>query len=187
MEAGGKLLVRAARLAIAAKFGKAELPKLPEEKFGIFVTLQTYPAKELRGCIGFPEPRFPLSQGLPQAALAAAFGDPRFPPLTQEELKGITIEVSLLTPAKPVKERGEALLKKLTKKDGVILRQGYLSALFLPQVWEQLPDKIEFLEALCRKGGLPPAAWKSPETEVLLFQVEAFAEKSPAGPAEKLP
>ncbi len=181
-----RFLVKAARLAVESKFRKVTLPRLPEEKAGVFVTLKTYPRKELRGCIGFPEARFPISQGLVEAAKAAAFGDPRFPPLAKEELNRIIFEVSLLTSPEPTEARGEALLKKLTRKEGVILKKGILSALFLPQVWEQLPDKTEFLEALCHKGGLPSGSWKSQETEVLLFQVTAFAETEPNGLVEQL-
>ena len=121
---------------------------MPDElkiKRGVFVTLKIN--DELRGCIGFITP-IEIWKGVVEAAYQSAFGDPRFPPLSKEEFKKIKIEISILS--KPVKTTRE----KIKKGDGVIVKQGWKSALFLPQVWDVLPDKEEFLKQLFLKAGI---------------------------------
>jgi len=117
------------------------------DKSGVFVTLKTYPENELRGCIGFPEPVFPLIDGLRKASLYAAFEDPRFEPLNKEELPNITFEVTVLTPPQLI-EASPAEYEKHIEigKDGLIIRRGARSGLLLPQVpVEQHWNKKEFL------------------------------------------
>lgn len=141
-----------------------------------FVTLTKRGA--LRGCIGALEPYQSLAEDVREHAVAAALEDYRFPPVRPEELSEIEIEVSRLTLPVPLEYRdAEDLLAKLRPGvDGVILRDGWRRATFLPQVWEKIPDKAEFLDNLCYKMGVPPDTWRRKHLEVLVYQVEEFHE-----------
>jgi AmmeMemoRadiSam system protein A len=153
-----------------------EHPKEMDERKGVFVTLYTKP-KELRGCIGFPYPQQPLIDGLLAAAVEAC-RDPRFPPLSKDELKDVWIEVSILSKPEPIEASGKDLLRKIEPgKDGLIIKKGYCSGLFLPQVWEQLPKKEDFLDSLCMKAGLMSGEWLNSSAKVYKFQVKAYAER----------
>ena len=134
----------------------------------------------LRGCIGHIIPRETLIEGIRENALNAAFRDPRFPPLTQEEFDQIELEISVLTlPQELMYTDAKDLLNKLRPGvDGVIIKKGYREATFLPQVWDQLPDKKEFLTHLCLKAGLPPHSWKTEKLVVSTYQVQAFEEET---------
>jgi AmmeMemoRadiSam system protein A len=144
---------------------------------GTFVTLKQ--RGQLRGCIGNLSSSDPLAEGVRRNAVNAAFHDPRFAPLTEGELDQVVIEVSVLTEPRPLEfSDPQDLLRKLRPNvDGVILRQGYASATFLPQVWEQLPKKEDFLGHLCLKAGLPRDAWKRSPLEVSTYQVQHFEER----------
>jgi AmmeMemoRadiSam system protein A len=109
----------------------------------------------------------------------AAFKDPRFPRLSAKELSEIDIEASVLSvPERLDFKDGDDLKRQLLPNvHGVILSRGMRSSTFLPQVWEQLPDKELFLEQLCLKGGMPATAWKDPATNVEVYQAEVFGEK----------
>lgn len=111
---------------------------------------------ELRGCIGSLEAYRPLVNDLVSNAIAAAFEDPRFYPLTKEEFEKVDIEVSLLTPSEPIAyEDIEDLKSKITPfEDGIVLETNGRRATFLPQVWEQLPQFEQFFAHLCQKAGL---------------------------------
>ena len=124
-----------------------------------FVTLQIQ--GQLRGCIGRLEAGRPLAEDIADNAYAAAFQDPRFPPLRENELEGLEIHLSLLTPAEPMEFTSEQnLLDQLQPGvDGLILAEGSRRGTFLPSVWEQLPTPGEFLEHLKRKAGLPASHW----------------------------
>ncbi|HEY76731.1 MAG TPA: AmmeMemoRadiSam system protein A [Thermoflexia bacterium] len=134
---------------------------------------------QLRGCIGSIEPRRPLVLDVQENALAAAFRDPRFWPLTPEEFDRVRIEVSVLTPPQPLPYRdGDDLIAKLRPQiDGVIIERGWHRATFLPQVWEKLPDPHEFLAHLCLKAGLPADDYRRPGLKVFTYQVEKFEEE----------
>ncbi len=138
----------------------------------VFVTLTV--EKQLRGCIGTTFPQYPLYQAVINMAIAAATEDPRFKPVTLDEIDDIKIEISILSPLKRIfsyKEIKEHL-------HGVVVRREGRSGLFLPQVWEQLPKKEQFLSELCwGKAGLPPNAWQDPKTELYVFTVFSFKEK----------
>jgi len=179
-----KGLLKLARSAIEARLvkgAKVERPQaLPSallEDRGCFVTLHRN--GRLRGCIGSIEPVSPLVECIEEHARSAAFRDPRFPPLTAEELREIDIEVSILTvPKKLSFKDGKDLKDQLEPLvHGVILSRGFKKSTFLPQVWKQLPDKEEFLEHLCVKGGMSRNAWQDPETEVRIYEAEVFEEK----------
>jgi AmmeMemoRadiSam system protein A len=143
---------------------------------GTFVTLKI--RGELRGCIGTLTGREPLVAGVRTHALNAAFHDPRFRPLTVEELDRVTIEVSVLTEPQPLnyEDAADLVAKLRPNVDGVILRKGYASATFLPQVWEQLPKPEAFLSHLCLKAGLSADAWRKGRLEVQTYQVQYFEE-----------
>ena len=148
------------------------------EKRGAFVTIYKKPGKSLRGCIGFPYAIKPLAIAVRDAAIEAT-RDPRFPPLSKEELKDTIVEVSVLSAPEEIKERSwQGKLEAIEPyKDGIILRNGFYEALFLPQVWEELPDKETFLAHLSMKAGLPPHAWKFRDTVLYKFRVDAVEEK----------
>jgi len=121
---------------------------------------------ELRGCVGSLQAYRPLWEDVRENALNAAFEDSRFSPLEKGELHRIKIEVSVLSAPQKLEYKNEKdLLEKLNSKMGLILKKGFASATFLPQVWEELPDKIDFLEHLSRKAGLSKDAWKTADFE----------------------
>lgn len=142
-----------------------------------FVTLTKGGA--LRGCIGALEPYQSLAEDVREHAVAAALEDYRFPPVQPNELPEIQIEVSRLTVPAPLEysDPDDLLAKLRPGVDGVILRDGWRRATFLPQVWEKIPDKAEFLDNLCYKMGVPPDTWRHKHLEVLVYQVEEFHEE----------
>jgi uncharacterized protein len=133
---------------------------------------------DLRGCIGALEAYQPLAEDVREHAVAAALDDYRFPNVTEAELAQIHMEVSRLTAPVPLEySTPEDLLARLRPGvDGVILRDGFRRAPFLPQVWEKLPEVPEFLANLCYKMGAAPDTWKHKHLEVLIYQVEEFHE-----------
>ncbi|MFA6052640.1 MAG: AmmeMemoRadiSam system protein A [Methylobacter sp.] len=141
------------------KINLAEYPAELTEQRATFVTLQTH--HQLRGCIGTLEAVRPLAEDIAENAYAAAFKDPRFPPLQADELDGLEIHLSLLTPAEPMTFTSEQdLLEQLQPGiDGLILEEGYRRGTFLPSVWESLPEPEQFLRHLKQKAGLPPDYW----------------------------
>ena len=153
-----------------------DLPESLKEKKGCFVTLKKN--GQLRGCIGYIFPIEPLFRAVMDNACAAATKDPRFDPVQPEELEAIEIEISVLTVPQPLEfDSPTDLLTKLRPHvDGVVLRIGNRQATYLPQVWEQIPDKELFLANLSAKSGRPPQAWRLPGTSVLTYQAEAFKE-----------
>ena len=132
----------------------------------------------LRGCIGHIIPQESLIEGIRVNAINAAFRDPRFKPLSKKEWEKVEIEISILTEPGPLEYADAAdLLRKLRPGiDGVIIKKGHNQATFLPQVWEQLPDKKEFLTHLCLKAGLVGNEWKKEKLEIQIYQVQAFEE-----------
>lgn len=154
------------------------------EKRGVFVTLSTYPGHELRGCIGYAEPAFPLGEAALRAAICAACADPRFKPVSAEELSRITFELSVLTKPVPVAANSPESLVKLINigKDGLIVSLGSRNGLLLPQVAsENGLGKEDFLAHCCIKAGLSPGAWKEQGTKIMKFSAEVFSEVSPDG------
>ncbi|HQR56165.1 MAG TPA: AmmeMemoRadiSam system protein B [Burkholderiaceae bacterium] len=140
-----------------------------------FVTLRRH--GELRGCVGGLEPDAVLRLDLPRHARAAAFEDPRFPPLRREELDGLRIEVSLLTPSESINAESEADVLAALRPgvDGVILTAGNRRATFLPQVWHEIASATEFLRHLKLKAGLHPDAW-SAHFRVARYTAEKWVE-----------
>jgi len=136
-----------------------------------FVTLRR--EGELRGCIGQILPTGPLWESVRENAVAAAVRDPRFPPVREEELSGLDLEVSVLTEPRPVASP-EAFEPG---RHGVILELHGRRALFLPQVApEQGWDRAQTLAALCRKAGLPAGAWRDPAAKLFVFEARVYEE-----------
>jgi len=180
----GRYLLGVARKTIQQELFKDKASSQPDEmdspKFaerrGTFVTLTIN--EGLRGCIGHIIPQESLLEGIRENAVNAAFKDPRFNPLSKKEWDSVKIEISILTDPKPLEYTdGDDLLKKIRPNiDGVIIKKGYYQATFLPQVWEQLPDKKEFFTHLCLKAGMDGNEWKKGKLEVYTYQVQAFEE-----------
>ena len=134
---------------------------------------------KLRGCVGELEPRQPLYEAVINNTLSAAFDDNRFMPLSRNELESINIEISVLGPIvqyKTSKKAVDILAQITTHKHGVVLENGFNKATFLPQVWDEVPDKVRFLALLSQKAGLSAEAWKSKNTILSYYIVEHFRE-----------
>ena len=161
-----------------------DLPESFQRDSGVFVTLNTFPEKELRGCIGYPEPVMPLIDAIIDSARSASTRDPRFPPVTAKELDRIVVEVSLLTPPELIHVKSPKEYLEVIKigRDGLIADNGILRGLLLPQVpieWKWTVH--EFLDHTCNKAGLPMDAWTDPETKMYKFTAEIFDEVKPRG------
>jgi AmmeMemoRadiSam system protein B/AmmeMemoRadiSam system protein A len=139
----------------------ADMPALMGQAGAVFVTLKRN--GQLRGCIGSAIAWRPLLDDITDNAFKAAFKDPRFPPLRAEDLQGLDLSVSVLTPPVPMNFADQAdLLAQLRPRiDGLIIEDGGRRALFLPSVWEQLPDKGQFLAHLKQKAGMPVNHWST--------------------------
>jgi uncharacterized protein len=133
----------------------------------------------LRGCIGSLEAYQSLVADVQEHARQAALEDYRFPPVKAAEIAKLHIEISRLTAAVPLKYENPGDLPGLLhpNEDGVILKDGFRRATFLPQVWEQLPDPNEFLSHLCAKMSAPADLWKRKVLEVSIYHVEEFEEE----------
>ena len=176
----GQVLLAHARHAIESLFRApdAALPDAPflDEPGATFVTLRL--DGELRGCIGTLEAEHPLRHDVARNARNAAMRDPRFEPLGEQELAGLSIEVSLLSTPEPLSFADEEDLTRQVeaRRHGLVLEYGRHRSTFLPQVWEQLPDARDFLRHLKAKAGLPPDFW-SEEIRVSRYAVEKWSER----------
>jgi AmmeMemoRadiSam system protein A len=178
------LLLQIARKALEACVCNQPLPRLQWDSLpasfrdpgATFVTLTKH--GQLRGCIGALEAYQFLAEDVREHTQAAALEDYRFPPVLPDELSQITIEISRLTAPQPLEyTHPQDLVAKLRPGiDGVVLRDGFRRATFLPQVWEKLADPELFLSHLCQKMGVSPMAWRRKKLEVLVYQVEEFHE-----------
>lgn len=192
----GKFLVNLARQTVTEYLKNGKILQVPEgvspklmEKAGVFVTLNSHHngKKRLRGCIGLPYPTTPLTQAVIEAALSAASRDPRFPPVTPQELDHITFEVSVLTPPErvTVEKPTDYPSKIKVGRDGLIIEKSYWKGLLLPQVPVELDwNEEEFLSQTSMKAGLPPDSWLLKDTKIYRFQAIIFEEASPKGNIE---
>lgn len=179
-DAHRETLVRIARHAILNSVGKPG-PQLRIEGVNrplataraSFVTVRLDGA--LRGCVGSVTATRPLVVDVAENAYKAAFGDPRFPPVTKEEAERLEIHVSILSSLRRIPARDEAELLDALRPDvdGLVLVEGERRALYLPEVWHSLPQARDFLSRLKEKAGLPPDHW-SPELKVYRFSTERF-------------
>jgi AmmeMemoRadiSam system protein A len=144
-----------------------------EEHRPAFVTLRRKGTGELRGCIGEVVAQRPLVQSVARMAVAAGTDDPRFPPVSAEELRQLTFEISALTPMTPIQPD-----EVRVGKHGLMISRGRFSGLLLPQVpVEQGWNREEYLRGLCQKAGLPSDAWKADDVEIRSFEAEVWGEE----------
>ncbi|MGV3581087.1 MAG: AmmeMemoRadiSam system protein A [Methylophilus sp.] len=177
----GQVLIAIARTSISSALGKPisktseDFPWL-QEPGACFVTLTKN--QQLRGCIGTLEAHRPLLIDVKSNAYAAAFRDPRFSPLTAEELPHTSIEISLLSAMQAMEFTNEkdALAQLKPNVDGVVFEYGHYRSTFLPQVWEQLPDAEVFMAHLKHKAGLQPGFWDN-EVKLYRYTVNKWKEK----------
>lgn len=170
-------LLKLARMSIGFALNECGRPKKPAGRktldalCGAFVTLHIH--DELRGCIGYIEARFPLTETIEEAAQKAAFEDPRFSPLTPEEFKDVDIEISVLSPLREVSDINEIQVGT----HGLVIDVGYSRGLLLPQVAAEYGwGREEFLSHTARKAGLASDAWKRKDVNIYSFTSEVFSE-----------
>jgi len=175
----GRVLLCHARAAIADALGLAADPPPPHprlaERGATFVTLTQ--DERLRGCIGSLNAHRSLETDIRENAIAAALRDPRFPPLAPDEFERTRIEVSLLSKPEFMEftDEADALSRLEPGRDGVILFNGCQRATFLPQVWEQFGNPVDFMEALKHKAGLPAGFW-DPNIMLATYRVQKWKE-----------
>ena len=176
----GTLLLAIARAAISESFGIEtkldEGPRCLQTEAACFITLKLN--GHLRGCIGSLHAHRPLLEDIRENSRAAAFRDPRFPPLSVEELANLEIEISLLSDAVAMEftDEASALAQLRPGIDGIIFSYKHYRSTFLPQVWEQLPNTGEFVAHLKQKAGLPRDFW-SPEVKLQRYTVTKYREQ----------
>ena len=167
-------LLRLARETILRRLRDEPLPALPcgstlEQRCGAFVSLHR--KGTLRGCIGLVMPVKPLNEVIREMALSAAFGDPRFKPLREEELADLDIEISVLTPLQQIDD--PAMID--VGRHGLMIVKGRHSGLLLPQVAIEYGwDREAFLDNTCLKAGLEPGAWRDPDATIYTFAADVF-------------
>lgn len=172
-------LLKIARKTLEEFLSTGKIPEftiddpLLNEKHGVFVTL--HKNGDLRGCIGYILPVQPLYQAVSKMAIESAAEDPRFKPVTKEELPELEIEISVLSVPVRVSKPEEIIMGK----HGVIIKRGGRSGVFLPQVaTETCWSREEFLDNLCtHKACLPTHAWRDKNTELYTFTAQVFNEK----------
>jgi AmmeMemoRadiSam system protein A len=189
-EADRLYLLRIARESIQAAVEKrplpavalAELPPQIVQPGACFVTLNRRRTGELRGCTGVLVARSPLVEEVIHTAAQTALRDPRFQPVRPSDVDDLSIEISILTPPERLVYKVPDEIPDLLRPgiDGVTLSKEQRRATFLPQVWEKIPDPVEFLDRLCLKMGLLPGAWRKPGLSVDVYQVVEFSDQKAA-------
>jgi uncharacterized protein (TIGR00296 family) len=182
----GMKLIKLARKAIEEEFSNIQGDfskeiKEFDKRHGVFVTLKMRNTGELRGCIGFPYPIFPLARAVIDSAKSAAFADPRFMPMEKKEFDKIKIEISVLSVPEEIKPRPgkrEDIIKEIKiGEDGLIVQLEGFSGLLLPQVaTEYKMNALKFLEETCQKAGLTRDSWQNKSCHVFKFQAQIFEE-----------
>jgi AmmeMemoRadiSam system protein A len=168
-----KLARESIKKYLASGMRECPAPAAPvfKEKRGVFVTLHR--GDELRGCIGYPLPLKPLGEAVAEMAVAAAVEDPRFPPVSADELGELDVEISVLTVPQKVDRPDQVQVGR----DGIIISKGFQRGLLLPQVpVEQGWDLEQYISYGCRKAGLAPDEWKK-GVQIEVFQAIVFGEK----------
>ncbi len=184
----GKKAVLYARQVIEESVKNKRIPdKSLEEVFldkhGAFVTINTYPDRNLRGCIGIPMPVMSLKKAIAEGASSATH-DPRFPHLAEYELDDIIVEVTILGTPKEIKVNVPKEYLSFIKigRDGLIVEKEFNKGLLLPQVpVEHNWDKKTFLSQTCMKAGLKPNSWEDKDTKIFRFTGQIFHEIRPRG------
>lgn len=193
----GKLLIHLARETVKTYLQTGKAPKPPKdtpkklfEKCGVFVTINTLRRGQasLRGCIGYPYPTNPLIEAVIDNAVNAATQDPRFEPVSLDELDHLVFEISVLTPPEPVNVQNPKEYVKQVKvgEYGLIVEKGPYKGLLLPQVpveWGWCEE--EFLCQCCVKAGLPPDSWLTKGAKIYRFTAIVFEEETPCGEVKR--
>jgi uncharacterized protein (TIGR00296 family) len=194
----GKFLLQLARNTVTQYLENGKTIKPPKdtpkklfEQCGVFVTINSVRGgeKELRGCIGYPYPTNPLVEAVIDSSINASTQDPRFEPMTPEELDKVVFEVSVLTPPESVQTNNpkEYVKKIKVGEDGLIIERGYHKGLLLPQVPIELGwCEEEFLCQCCMKAGLPPDSWLTKDAKISKFKAIIFEEQTPNGEIKRL-
>lgn len=185
----GEALVQAARKSIEHYLKtktrlRMPVPEKYQQKCGVFVTLETYPDRELRGCIGYPTASQRLIDAVIDAAAQAAAHDSRFPCVKPSEVKNLLIELTIMSEPELIKVKDLADYPKHIEvgRHGLMVEWRHFSGLLLPQVAvEQDWDSEEFLSQTCLKAGIDMTAWLSKETRVYRFEGQIFSEETPGG------
>ncbi len=177
-EADKQRLLQLARDSIRAHLTGEPAPSLAGvspllcQPRGVFVSLHR--RGQLRGCIGYLEAVKPLGQSVVEMAAAAAFHDPRFLPMREAELADLEVEISVLTPMQPLPQAQVENIQ--VGRHGLYIEKGLNRGLLLPQVAVDFRwDRTTFLQQTCCKAGLPPDAWKDPDTRIFTFTAEIFS------------
>ncbi len=172
-----KTLINIAKCAIFNRFklpcDEPQIPNKLKTRKGVFVTVNK--GAELRGCIGYPMPVLPLHIAVKNAAVQAAFADPRFEPLKSSEVNKINIEVTILGDMKEISYYD--INSIIIGKHGIYIESGIYSGILLPQVavdYNMTP--IEFLRQTCIKAGLEPECYRRPETKVYIYEGKIIKE-----------
>ncbi len=193
----GAFLVKLARRAVEYWFehGKkmeppADIPEKLRRPGAAFVTIMvyhTYEHRELRGCIGYVYPVKSLVETVIDVALEAAFRDPRFPPMSRDELSRVTFEVSVLSPLEEMPRDPDARLRAVKPGvHGLVAKKGFLQGLLLPEVpVEYLWDAETFLAETCVKAGMPPHCWLDEGVEFYRYYTRNWREREPLGEIEE--
>jgi len=171
------IMLKLARDAVSEFVAKRTETSWPQDDFlkapsGAFVTLKKN--HDLRGCIGYTEPRFPLGETIVKAAVAASSNDPRFPPVLAEEIELLKIEISVLSAFQTIFDVNEIEVGK----HGLMVKAGYRRGLLLPQVAiEENWDRETFLNYTCHKAGLPFHYWRTNQLSIEVFSADVFGEE----------
>ena len=190
----GEELIKIARSSIEYYFSRRKMFAVGttsqplEEKRGVFVTIETFPKKSLRGCIGYVIPTKPLGDATAEVAVSAAFSDRRFHGLKREEMDSIILDVTVLGPLKKLDGDPKEYPKKIEiGTHGIMVEHGAFSGLLLPQVAvENKWDSETFLSETCWKGGLSQDMWRDKETIVHTFTGQIFSEEKPNGKVKEI-
>lgn len=174
-----RTLLEIARRAIASFLDRGEIPPWRAESPALlqpratFVTLWRREVDELRGCRGEPFARRPLIESVVHMAIASATDDPRFPPVTIEEVPGLRIGISALTPIAPIRPEEIEV-----GRHGLLIVRGRHAGLLLPEVPARYGwSRDEFLSGICEKAGLPEGAWQAMGVELYGFETEEWSEE----------
>jgi len=170
------LLVLARRIIILKSEKKTYRPEKYfstslKQKTGLFVTLKKF--QKLRGCIGYVEGIKSLQKAVEEMAIAAAFEDPRFPPISKDEIKDLEIEISILSPLQTIADINHIEIGR----HGIIIEQNLMRGLLLPQVATDYNWDVQtFLEQTCLKAGLPADAWSEKSATIQIFSTDIFSD-----------
>jgi uncharacterized protein (TIGR00296 family) len=190
----GEYLVRIARKAVEEKLFRGitikppdDLPEIFRRPGMTFTTIETYHPSgrtTLRGCIGFLAPIYSLIESTIKSAIEAAFNDPRFPPLSRDEIDSVVFEVTVLSEPRELVVRDKWLLPKMITigRHGLVVEKGWFKGTLLPVVpIEYCWDEETFLAETCIKAGLQPDCWLEEDTKIYVYDGRAFKEKTPRG------